>query len=60
MMKGLVTYSINIMAGVSISIIATILTGIIVGTTTVSKENIDDATKMDHMENGKSPSKFHK
>ena len=60
MLKGLVTYSINIIAGVSISIMATILTGIIVGTLTDSKENINDATKMDDVENGKSPSKYHK
>ena len=39
---------------------ATILTGIIVGTLTDSKENINDATKMDDVENGKSPSKYHK
>ena len=56
MLKGLVTYSINIIAGVSISIMATILTSIIV-TTTGSKENINNATKMDNVENGKSPSK---
>ena len=56
-MKGLVTYSINIIAGVSISIMATILTSIIV-TTSGSKENINDATKMDNVENGKSLSKY--
>ena len=39
---------------------ATILTGIIVGTLTDSKENINDATKMDDVENGNSPSKYHK
>ena len=39
---------------------ATILTGIIVGTLADSKENISDATKMDDVENGKSPSKYHK
>ena len=38
---------------------ATILTGIIVGTLTDSKENINDATKMDDLENGKTPSKYH-
>ena len=57
MLKGFVTYSINIIAGVSISIMATILTSIIV-TTTGSKENINNATKMDNVENGKSPSKY--
>ena len=39
---------------------ATILTGIIVGTLTDSKENISDATKRKDVENGKSPSKYHK
>ena len=37
---------------------ATILTGIIVGTLTDSKENINDASEMDDVEN--SPSKYHK
>ena len=59
-MKGLVTYSISIIAGISISLMATILAGIIVDTTTGFKENINDATKMDDVENVKSPSKYHK
>ena len=57
-MKGLVTYSINIIAGISISIMATVLTGIIADATTGSKEIINDTTEMDYVENGYDPSKY--
>ena len=42
--KGCVTYSLNIIAGISISILATAITGIIVGTTTGGTE-MDDRDK---------------
>ena len=51
--KGIVTYSINIIAGISISIMATVLTGIILGATTGSKKIINNTTEMDYVENSK-------
>ena len=58
MWKGCVTYSLNIIAGISISILATAITGIIVSTTTGSPKTgsmenttIDYGTKVDDRDN---------
>ena len=50
MLKGLVTYSINIIAGVSISILATAITGIIVSATTGSPKtgSMENTTNIDY------------